>query len=96
VNSAAYYWLGAKYKHESLSPELSKQFPTVALTAPYTKPLFTVLEIDGDARKFSLRGEKSAWLGASPAELGFTSTPIAVASIRPEITAVLETFAEAS
>jgi 3',5'-cyclic AMP phosphodiesterase CpdA len=96
VDSAAYYWLGAKYKHESLSPELSKQFPTVALTAPYTKPLFTVLENDGDARKFSLRGAKSAWLGASPAELGFTSTPIAVASIRPEITAVWETFAEAS
>ncbi len=86
VNSAAYYWLGDKYKHESLSPELSKQFPTVAFTAPYTKPLFTVLEIDGAAGEFSTRGSKSSWLGPSPAELGFSSTAIDVATVRPEIT----------
>lgn len=92
VNSASYYWLGDKYKHESLSPELSKKFPVVALTAPYTKPLFTVLEIDGEARKFSLRGAKSAWLGTSPAELGYVSTAIDVATVRPEITAAVEGF----
>jgi 3',5'-cyclic AMP phosphodiesterase CpdA len=95
VNSAAYYWLGDKYKHESLSPELSKRFPTVAYTAPYTKPLFTVLEIDAAERKFSLRAAKSAWLGSSPAELGFTSSAIDVATVRPEITAVSQTFSEA-
>ena len=92
VNSASYYWLGDKYRHESLPPELSKQFPTVALTAPYAKPLFTVLEIDGAAGKLSLRGSKSSWLGPSPAELGFTSTAINVADVRPEITATTEAF----
>lgn len=94
VNSASYYWLGDKYKHESLPPELSKRFPTVAYTAPYTKPLFTVLEIDGAGRKFSLRGMKSSWLGSSPGDLGFTSTAIDVATVRPEITAASESFGE--
>lgn len=87
INSASYYWLGEKFRHESLPPELSKRFPVVASTAPYTRPLFTVLEIDGSAGTYSLRGAKSSWLGPSPAELGFTSTAIDVATVRPEISA---------
>lgn len=89
MNSASYYWLGDKYRHDSLPPELAKKFPTVGFTAPYTKPLFTVLDIDAVARTYSIRAAKSAWLGPSPAELGFTSTAVETASIRPEITAVM-------
>ncbi len=88
INSASYYWLGEKFRRERLPPGMARRFPTVALTAPYTAPLFTLLEIDGAGGRYSLRGATSGWMGPSPAELGFASTAIDVATIRPEITAV--------
>lgn len=86
INSASYYWVGNKYRHECLTPDLSAAFPIVASTAPYIQPLFTVLEIDASAGSYSIRGAKSDWLGPSPASLGFKAATVDPQSIRPEIT----------
>lgn len=92
INSASYYWLGDRYRRERLAPDLARRFPTVALTAPYTAPLFTLLEVDPAAGCFSLRAALSSWMGPSPADLGFTSTAVELESIRPEIGAVAGTL----
>jgi len=92
INSSSYYWLGDRYRRDRLAPDLAKQFPTVALTAPYTAPLFTLLEIDPVAGRFSLRAATSGWMGPSPAELGFTSTAVDLDTIRPEIRAAAGSF----
>jgi calcineurin-like phosphoesterase family protein len=92
INSSSYYWLGDQYKHERLSPELAKRFPTVAFTAPYTKPLFTVLEIDPAAGRFSIRSGKSEWFGPSPREVGYPVTPGEEHFVSPTITAVSSAF----
>jgi len=92
INSASYYWVGSKFQHASLDPELAKKYPVVSSTSPYTKPLFTVLEIDPVAGKFTIRGAKSEWLGKSPQELNYTSTEVESAWMRPAISPVEETF----
>ena len=85
VNSASYFWMGGKYRRERLDPELAKQFPVVASTAPYAKPVFTVLEIDPAAGAFTLRGMESAWMGPSPQELDYQDADIEGAWILPGI-----------
>ena len=87
INSASYFWMGGEYKHERLEPELAKKFPVLSSTAPYTKPLYTVLEIDPAKGSFSIRAMKSGWQAPAPSELGYTSNQIDADSIRPEIRA---------
>lgn len=86
INSASYYWLGGKYKTERLAPDLAKRFPWVASTAPYTKPLFTILEIDPAAKRFGIQGMKSEWMGPSPNDLHYTSDAVETDWVSPTIT----------
>ncbi|WP_052573916.1 metallophosphoesterase [Haloferula sp. BvORR071] len=88
LNSASYFWMGSEYRSERLEPELAKKFPHVSSTAPYAKPLFTVLEIDPAAGKFSLRAAPGEWLKPDPAELHYSNPVIEPDWIRPEIRAV--------
>jgi predicted phosphodiesterase len=87
INSASYYWLGETYRHQVLGGPLAREFPQVALTAPYTRPLFTTLDIDPAVGVFRVAPCESDWLGPSPAELGFRSAKIDLASVRPGISA---------
>lgn len=93
VNSASYFWMGGKYKHERLEPELAKKFPYVSYTAPYKDAVFTVLEIDPAAGKFSLSSSKSEWIGLSPAEMKFESKDEELDWVRPEIRSMNGTIA---
>ncbi len=70
VNSAAYYWVGSKYKHESYSPEIHAKFPSQSSTCPYQDALFGFLEVELGTGRITITGRKSDWVGASPAELG--------------------------
>ena len=70
VNSAAYYWMGNKYKHESYSPEIHAKFPSQSSTCPYRDALFSFLEVDLGTGRVTITGRQSDWVGASPAELG--------------------------
>lgn len=92
VNSASYYYLERKWKKGKVDPAIPKEFDLFANSAGYTKPLFTVLEIDPVAGKFSMRGMNSEWLGPSPQELGYKSDEVENDWLRPEITAVEKPF----
>ena len=95
INSASYFWLGEKYKHECLEPALATQYPWVSSTAPYQKPLFTILEIDPGSQRFSITGAKTDWLGPSPQSLGYPTTPGEEHIVTPSISAVTETYQSA-
>ena len=88
INSASYFWMGSQYRHDRLEPELAKEYPAMASTAPYVKPLFTILEIDPKQGSFTVRGMKSDWMKPSPQEMNFKDDEIESDSIRAEIRAV--------
>jgi 3',5'-cyclic-AMP phosphodiesterase len=92
INSASYYWLGETFKHERLVPAQAKQFPLVSSTAPYTKPLFTILEIDPAAGRFSIGACASDWLGPSPQALGYRTVPGEERTVAAAISRVTESF----
>lgn len=92
INSASYFWLGGKFQHDRLDPALAKQFPYVSYTAPYTRPLFTILEIDPKAGRFSLASCGSDWMGPSPQTLGFPVNAGEERSVSASISEVTETF----
>lgn len=71
INSASYFWMGEKYKHESYSPEILKTHPWIAYTAPYKDSIFATLTIDARKKKITIRGQKTQWVGKSPQELNF-------------------------
>lgn len=71
INSASYYWVGEKLEHESLSPEIHENHPSLKFTCPYLDPLFALLTVDPKSRKISIQGRKSEWIGPSPLELGY-------------------------
>lgn len=85
INSASYFWMGGEYRHERLPERLAKDHPWVAHTAPYQEALFTILEIDPEAACFSLKARRSAWMGPSPAEVGYPLESLPAEAIRPEI-----------
>jgi len=72
INSASYFWVGGTFKHDSYSPEIHQAHPWIASTCPYKEPLFTVMTIDPDAGRITIKGKKSEWVGKSPADLGFS------------------------
>lgn len=90
VNSASYYYLERKWKNGKVDPAIPKNFDLWANSAGYTKPLFTVLEIDPAAGKFSMRGMKAEWLGPSPQELNYKSSEVENDWLKPAITEVKE------
>lgn len=72
INSASYIWLNdPKYRRNRLSAELSKKYPYVANTIPYTKPVFTVLEIDPANQSFQIKSSESEWMGPGPDTIGY-------------------------
>jgi len=72
LNSASYYWVGEKHRHLSLDSNTHAAYPSLALTCPYAAVLFGVLTLDRKAKKLSLTGRKSSWIGPSPLELGYS------------------------
>ena len=75
VNSASYYWVGGKHKHESYPAAVHEKHPWVSHTCPYRDPLFTMLTVDPETREIRLEGCRSDWVGPSPADLGVPSGP---------------------
>ena len=71
INSASYYWVGEKHRHLSLDANTHAAYPSLAFTCPYAALLFGVLTMDRKAKKLSLTGRKSSWIGPSPLELGY-------------------------
>lgn len=72
LNSASYYWVGEKHTHLSLDVKTHSAYPSLAFTCPYAAVLFGVLTLDRKAKKLTLMGRKSSWIGPSPLELGYS------------------------
>jgi 3',5'-cyclic-AMP phosphodiesterase len=72
VNSASYFWIGDKFRHESYSKEIHAAHESMSRMCPYRDPLFTMMTIDPATLTVQLTGKPSKWVGKSPAELGFT------------------------
>lgn len=88
INSASYIWLvDPKYRSARLSPELSKKFPYVSHTIPYTKPVFTTLEIDPQAGTFQLSARHSEWMGPGPEQIGYAPAAFDPQTLYPGIRA---------
>ena len=71
INSASYYWVGEKHRHLSLDANTHVAYPLLAFTCPYADVLFGILTLDRRAKKLTLKGRKSSWIGPSPLELGY-------------------------
>lgn len=74
INSASYFWVGEKYKHESYGKDVHEGYPWICCTCPYRNALFAMLTIDPLKGKMYLEGKTSEWVGESPAELGYVET----------------------
>ena len=72
LNSASYYWVGEKHTHLSMDAKTHDSYPSLAWTCPYAAALFGVLTLDPKAKKLTLTGRKSSWIGPSPLDLGYT------------------------
>lgn len=72
LNSASYYWVGEKHAHLSLDAKTHAAYPSLAWTCPYAAVLFGILTLDRKAKKLTLKGRKSNWIGPSPLELGYS------------------------
>jgi len=70
INSASYAWLGSKYKHESYSKDIHREFPWISHTAPYKDPLWAFVEMDLTKGRLVVTGKKTSWVGPTPWELG--------------------------
>ncbi len=70
VNSASYQWVGGKFKHESYSPKIHAEHPSLCNTSPYRDSLFAGLTFDPESGTILVEGRESAWVGPSPADLG--------------------------
>ena len=71
INSAAYYWVGAKFKHKSFPDDIHQKYPSLEFTCPYESSLFAFLTIDPASMRVTVEGRKSKWVGPTPAELGY-------------------------
>ncbi|HWW42996.1 metallophosphoesterase, partial [Pedobacter sp.] len=71
MNSASYFWVGDKYKHNSYPEEIHKDHPWISYTCPYEEALFTTLTIDPSLGIIHIDGKKSNWVGQSPEQLNY-------------------------
>lgn len=69
VNSAAYYWVGGNYRHESYPAEIHAQYKWLSSTCPYRDSLFAFLTIDPINKQVTITGRSTEWVGKSPEEL---------------------------
>lgn len=84
-NSASYYWLGEKYKHEVYGKEIHEKFTWISSTAPYSKPLWAIVEIDLKKHYLTVIGKKAQWVGPNPWERGMTKQDANPAFVAPRI-----------
>ena len=70
INSASYQWVGSDYRHESYSPEIHQEFPSLDRTCPYRDPLWAVVSLDLEKGAIEIEGCVSEWVGPSPVECG--------------------------
>jgi len=77
INSASYYWVGEKHRHLSLDSNTHAAYPLLAFTCPYADVIFGILTLDRRAKKLTLKGRKSSWIGPSPLELGYAILSLA-------------------
>lgn len=71
INSASYFWLGDRYKHQSYDRQIHEKYPWIAYTAPYMNALFTTITIHPKKKKIFIKGMKTEWVGKTPAELNY-------------------------
>jgi Icc protein len=71
INSASYFWVGGKYKHNSYPEDIHKSHPWISSTCPYQDALFTTLTINPASGIIHLEGRKSNWVGQSPKQLNY-------------------------
>lgn len=71
INSAAYYWVGAKFKHNSYPDAVHEMYPSLEFACPYESSLFAFLTIDPVSMRVTVKGKKTKWIGPTPAELGY-------------------------
>ncbi len=71
INSASYYWVGAKFKHKSYPDSVHEIYPSLEFACPYESSLFAFLTIDPVSNKVTVRGKKTKWIGPNPSELGY-------------------------
>lgn len=72
LNSASYYWVGDKFKHVTLTPEILQKHPYIAYTCPYQDALYSLLTIDPANNQLTIKGTKTTWIKPSPAEINFS------------------------
>ncbi len=75
VNSASYQWVGGDHRHRSYAAEIHERHPWIACTCPYRDCLHATITIDPEDLEVRVAGVRSAWVGASPAELGVDLHP---------------------
>ncbi len=75
INSASYFWVGEKFKHESYPKNVLDNHPWIAYTCPYRDALFATLVIDPETQTVRVEGTQSDWVGDSPQTLGFEGMP---------------------
>lgn len=71
LNSASYFWVGGKYKHNSYSPDIHESHPWISSTCPYEDALFTTMTINPASGTIHIEGRKSNWVGQSPEQLSY-------------------------
>lgn len=71
INSASYFWMGDKFKHNSYSEQIHKEHPYICYTCPYKDSLYTTLSVNPTTGHISIEGCKSEWVGPSPKELNY-------------------------
>ena len=70
VNSMSNHWLGESYPSLGrYGSEIDEKYPDIRHVAPYSKPLFAIIEIDKDGAK--IKGREAEIVGRTPEELGF-------------------------
>ncbi len=72
INSASYFWIGDKFRHESYPKEIHEKHQLMSRMCPYRDPLYSVMTIDPATMTIQVTGKQSTWVGPSPTELGFT------------------------
>lgn len=86
INSASYFWVGEKYRHDSYTKEIHESHKWISSTCPYRDALYTVLTINSKKQRIELKGKKSMWVGKSPEALGYALRPeLEEQKIVPEI-----------
>lgn len=71
INSASYFWMGGKFKHNSYGTQIHKEHPYICYTCPYKDALYTTLTVHPSSGIITIEGCRSEWVGPSPEELNY-------------------------